>query len=121
MIFGIYTIYNWYNITHALIWNSSTNSESTYAWEVETIQVWHDWSYFVPKTIKLKQWKRYIVNVTPTSDWIWCKYQVLIPGKGPHTIRKWEQFQIQIDGTKPWKTKLVCASMGMSQWEIIVE
>lgn len=121
VIFGIYTIYNWYNITDALIWNSSTNIESTYTWDVETVQVWYDWSYFVPEKIKLKQWKKYIINVTPTSDGIWCKYQVVIPGKGPHTIKKWEQFQIQIDGTKPWKTKLVCAAMGMPQWEIIVE
>ena len=45
----------------------------------------------------------------------------MIPGKWPHTIKKWEQFQIQIDGTKPWKTKLVCASMGMLQWEVVVE
>lgn len=88
---------------------------------VEVVSVAHDGMQFVPSTIKLAKWKNYSIEVTPSSDGRGCMTEVVIPGKGPHTIKQGEKFVIDVDGSGAKTIPLVCASMGMKQWEIIVE
>jgi hypothetical protein len=100
---------------------SSASSAMLQDLPVEIIEVWHDGVMFVPEIIKLKQWKNYKLVVTPSSNGRWCNAQVVIPWKWPHTIIKWQPFEIMVDGSRSGVTKLVCASMWMEQWQIVVQ
>lgn len=122
VVFGCYTIYNATVLAQSLTATTSQAiSEQVQDMPLETVQVWHDGVAFVPDTIRLKTGKNYKLVVTPESDGKGCNSQVMIPGKWAQTIKKWIPFEIMVDGSSPRRIKLVCASMGMRQWDIIVE
>lgn len=122
VVFGCYTVYNATVLAQSLTTTSSPAiSAQAQDLPVETIQVWHDGVMFVPEIIRLKKGKNYKIVATPSSDGRWCNAQVVIPWKWPHTIKKWVPFEIMVDWSSVRKIKLVCASMGMRQWDIIVE
>lgn len=120
--FGVFTLYNWYSLINAITSPTPTNEQEVVVdTTTEIVAVGHNGRQFVPSTIRLTQGKNYIVRVTPTSNWIGCMQQVVLPGKGPQNIRNGETFDIVVDGTTPQKIRLVCAAMGMYQGEIVVE
>lgn len=119
IVFWLYTIYNGSILARTLV--SSTNYSITQHLEVETIAIWHDGTQFTPNPIKLAVGKNYKLIVTPSSDGLWCMSQVIIPGKWSHTIKKWETFEINVDGSVAKTITLVCAAMGMQQGQIIVQ
>lgn len=123
VVFGVYTIYNSTVLTQALSISNQNNATNVVAQnlETETVQVWHDGTQFVPSSIKLTVGKNYKLVVTPSSDGRGCMTQVIIPGKWPHTIKQWQPFEIDVDGSSAKTIKLVCASMGMRQWEIVIQ
>lgn len=126
VVFGIFTLYNWWNLAGSL-WNndfivSETQNEQDVDDPVETVrlEVWHNWWQFIPETITLEEWARYEIAVTPESDWIWCMATLArwwrnIP------IRQWEEFILEVDASRTGSIPLVCWSMWMRQWEIRVE
>ncbi len=119
VVFWLYTIYNGTVLTQAL--NNTEPVAVVNNLPTEIVNVGHDGVQFVPSLIKLAAGKNYKVIVTPSSDGRWCNTQVVIPWKWPHTIKKWEAFEIAVDGSKAKTIKLVCASMGMRQGDIIVK
>ncbi len=122
LVFGVFTITNAYQLINALqtVW-PQTSSWISNNLPIETREIWHDGSQFVPETIKLQQGKNYILRVTPTQDGIGCMYQVVVPGKWPQDIKQGQVFEIFVDGASTKTIPLVCSSMGMRQWEIVVE
>ncbi|MFA7284816.1 MAG: sulfite exporter TauE/SafE family protein [Candidatus Absconditabacterales bacterium] len=122
VVFGSYTVYNGFALTQAL---TDTGADQTTATtnnlETETVQVGHDGLQFVPSIINLAAGKNYKIVTTPSSDGRGCNTQVVIPGVGPHTIKKGEPFEIVVDGSSPKVVKLVCASMGMEQGKIVIQ
>jgi sulfite exporter TauE/SafE len=123
VVFWLYTIYNGTILAQALTTSNQNNTTRITAQnlETETVQVGHNWSQFVPSSIKLAVGKNYKLVVTPSSDGRGCMSQVIIPGKWPHSIKQWESFEIDVDGSSVKTIKLVCASMGMGQGEIVVQ
>ncbi len=123
VVFGVYTIYNSSALVKALmIWDQkSTNNAMAYGNETEIVEVGHDGLQFVPRSIKLAVGKNYKIVVTPTADGRWCMSQLVIPWQWAHAIKKWEKFEMFVDGTTAKTIKLVCASMWMKQWEIVVK
>ena len=119
VVFWLFTIYNGVVLTQAL--NNGNEPVVVNNLETETVAVGHDGMQFVPSVIKLAAGKNYKLLVTPSSDWRWCFTQVVIPGKWPHTIKKWETFEIDVDGSKPKTVKLVCAAMGMREGDIVIQ
>lgn len=121
VVFWLYTIYNGTLLTQALSdtgWSKTAIVQNT---TTETVNVWFDGSRLVPRSTTLVAGKNYKVVVTPSSDGRWCKWSMVIPGVWPHVIKKWETFEIPVDGSKPWTIKLVCASMGMWMGELVVQ
>jgi hypothetical protein len=121
VVFWLYTIYNGTLLTQALRdtgWSKTTIAQNT---TTETVNVWFDGSRLVPRSTTLVAGKNYKVVVTPSSDGRWCKWSMVIPWVWPHLIKKWEAFEIPVDGSKPGTIKLVCASMGMGMGEIVIQ
>lgn len=121
--FGVFTLYNSTQLINAMSLSAprSEQQDTFVKSDAEVVEVGHNGRAFVPSTIKLAQGKNYIIRVTPTSNGIGCMQQVVLPGKWAQNIRNGETFDIIVDGTKAQKIPLVCASMGMSQGQIIVE
>ncbi len=89
----------------------------------ETIKVWHNGWSMEPEKITLKKWKNYKIVVTPTSDWKWCMATQLIPKLNTKVsrIQKWVPIVYEINNAKPWTYEIVCWTMWMLQWKIVVE
>lgn len=121
VVFGSYTVYNGFVLTHALSNVDAPAITTTNNLETETIQVEHDGLQLVPSIINLAAGKNYKLVVTPTADGRWCMTQIVIPWVGPHTIRKWEPFEVMIDGSRAQTVRLVCASMGMEHGKVIIK
>lgn len=121
VVFWLYTVYNGTILTQALSdtgWSKTAIAQNA---ETELVNVWFDGSRLVPRSTTLIAGKNYKVVVMPSSDGRWCKWSMVIPGVWPHPIKKWESFEIPVDGSKPWTIKLVCASMGMGMGEIVIQ
>lgn len=122
VVFWLYTIYNGTILTQALTTSNQNNTTSITAQnlETETVQVGHNWSQFVPSSIKLAVGKNYKLVVIPSSDGRGCMYEVVYQWK-TYKIKKWESFELLVDGSKVTKIPLVCSAMGMRQGEIVVQ
>lgn len=124
VVFGIFTLYNWWNLAGSLKSNEFiiSGSEESVDALVETVRmdVGHNWWQFMPETITLQQWKRYEIAVLPESDWIWCMATLSWWWKNI-PIRQWEEFILEVDASRTWRIPLVCGSMWMRQWDIIIQ
>lgn len=122
VVFGMYTIYNGTQLTQALSTSDNDNHINIVAQNLETemIQVGHDGTQFVPSSIKLAVGKNYKLIVNPTSDGIGCMYALAYQWK-EYQIKKWETFELFVDGSKATKIPLVCTAMGMRQGEIVIQ
>lgn len=132
LVFGIFTITNGWKIIEAIrtpsaiVSTTPTNISTpiqTPAVPLETEQVaWsHDGYGLSPRTLILQSGKNYQILVTPESAGFGCKYSVILPGGREQYIKKWEPFTIEVDGSQSKTIRLVCGSMGMSQWEIVIQ
>ncbi len=118
--FGLYTMFNGYNLIHALSAPSQQDIVAN-SGDVEVVNVGFDGQYFVPETINLPVGKKYKIVVTPESNGLWCKGAVVLPWKGVQPLIKGQTFEFLVDGTSAKKIPLVCASMGMSEGEIVIK
>ncbi len=119
--FGLYTMLNGYGLIQALNASSIAPTTVSSSQTIETIQIGHNWYAFVPETIELAAGKNYKLVVTPTSDGLGCFTQVVLPWVGAQAIKKWQSFEILVDGSSPKTIPLVCAAMGMSMGQIVVK
>ena len=89
----------------------------------EIIKVWHDEFSIIPEKVYLKSNKSYKLIITPSKDWGWCMDTLTIPkiDENIYKIKKNIPITITIDHAKPWTYKIVCWSMWMYQWRIIIE
>ncbi len=125
IFFWITTISNSYN----LLWiNLPTNTQNTnnietnVDLEFEEVSMWFDWFQTVPSTMTLEKWKNYRVTILPSENWRWCMTSQVIPklsSKVSYVI-KWKPIVYEIKDAKPGTYDIVCWSMWMSQWEIVV-
>lgn len=122
IVFGVYTIYNGATILKAA--NDYAYVDPVVSSDgnilTENINRNYEWGWFSPYSLKLPSGKKYIINVIPKNDGLWCRYSVILPGKWEHYIKKDQPFSFEIDGSKPKTIKLVCWSMWMWQWEIVI-
>lgn len=89
----------------------------------EKIKIWHNWWSLEPESVELKAGKNYELIILPSSNGIWCMSTMIIPdiSRDVNRIIKWKEIIYKIDWLKSWKYPVVCASMWMYQWEIVVK
>ncbi len=122
VVFGIYTIYNSTILADAI--NTSNNTSGVIVntnIATENVSWSHNGSTFSPETLVLTKWKNYSITVIPESDGLGCKYSVMLPWKWEQYIKKWQAFTFEIDWSEQKNIKLVCGSMGMKQWMIVIQ
>lgn len=90
---------------------------------LEIINVWHNWYNLEPEILNLEYWKNYKLTITPSRDWIWCMVTMLIPkiNRNVNTIKKWIPIEYNLINLKKWSYKIVCGTMWMYQWEIVIK
>ncbi len=93
------------------------------SWPMEVIAVGHDGWSLVPEQIVLAAWKSYDIQVTPSRNGVGCMFAATVPTlwNETWTIKSWETFSIKLAQASPGTYPVVCTSMGMKQWEIVVK
>ncbi len=133
ILFGVTTISNSYNllgVNFSSVSDSSLNI-SSYSWslvddnnQVEVVDVGYNGWSMEPEEIFLEKWRDYKIIVTPTSNWKWCMVSQLIPKLSSKVsdIKKGVPITYDISSdTKAWTYDVVCWTMGMLQWKIIIK
>lgn len=125
LFFWLFSISNGWT----LIWNNSSRnldfdkdvmaSQATY----ENIEVGHNGWSLEPKQVELDYGKNYKLVIIPNSNGIGCMSTMIIPkvSRDVHRIIKGQPIIYELVWLKKWKYPVVCASMGMYQWELIVK
>lgn len=91
--------------------------------EVEIIKVWHNGWSTVPEQIVLEKGKNYKVVITPEQNGMGCMATQVIPriqSKVSYVLQ-WKDIVYEFNNAVAGTYEIVCASMGMSQWRIIVK
>lgn len=125
IFFWLTTIWNSYNLlSFSSLKNNNTNQElQNINWDVQEITVWHDWYQMVPKELVIDTWKNYKITVLPSENGKWCMSTQVIPKLNSKVsyILKWQAIYYEIQNAKSWTYEVVCGSMWMLQWKIIVK
>ena len=122
--FWIFTL-NWFAnlISFQNNQNQEINIENLENTNIENLVFTHNWWSLNQKTIILEQNKNYKLNIIPEKDWYWCMINLTIPGidNNVYLVKKWVPITINILNVKKWKYNIVCWTMWMKQWEIIIQ
>ncbi len=120
-IFNSYKLINFDSIFNS--WKKSSSISSIIDWNFEIIEVWHDGWNTVPREIILEKWKNYRVVVTPKQNGRWCMSTQFVPKLNSKVsyVKAWEKIVYEFIEAKPWEYEMLCASMWMLQWKIIVK
>ncbi len=132
IFFGLFTLFNSYNLVKYIDLNpfsSNTQDISEAGWEkvwqeeLEDVYVKHNWYKTLPSFVQLEAGWNYRVNITPSSNWLWCMSTLVVPwiSRKVHQVKEGQPIIYEIYDAKPWKYSIVCASMGMTQWQIIIK
>lgn len=118
VVFWIFTLYNGYLLSASAqpteVVTPNQITEST------LIEVSHNGYSFVPASIVLQSGQNYTIRVTPTANGLGCFY-ALSYGWKTYPIVSGETFDLTVAATaSSKKIPLVCASMGMKMWEILI-
>ena len=120
IVFSIQSVLNLFQIYKYHNTNTTTiNQEIVY----QEIYLEHNGIWIVPRKLELQAWWDYKIIITPTINWLWCMSTLMIPkinGKVSQIIN-WKPIEYIISNIKKWTYNIVCASMWMYQWEIIVK
>ena len=119
IVFGLLTLGNGYTLAKIASFSGEIHKSGENLPQ-ETVEVSSNGSTFTPNPIRLSVWKNYTLRITPTHDGIWCLYALAYNGKN-YLIKKWETFEIQVDGSQKTEIPLVCAAMWMGMGSIIIE
>lgn len=123
VFFGIFMIINWWRL---LWWLSILNNNQNISDQnitYESINVSHNWRNTIPEKIELKAGWNYEIIITPEVNWIWCMSTQVIPklSRDVNRIIKWQKIIYKIINAKKWEYPIVCWTMWMYQWQIIVQ
>jgi hypothetical protein len=114
-----YRLINFSNPWKVVAWNNIQSSNN----DVEIIRAWHNWFKMEPKEILLEKWKNYKIIITPSSDWKGCMFNQRIPKLNTKIsdIKAWVDIIYEINNAEVGTYEVVCGTMGMLQWKIIVK
>lgn len=114
--------FNFINLNKFIALNNTQISNQNLE-EIKKITATHNWVWVFPEFIELSWAKKYEVTIIPESDWLGCFYSMTIPGidNTEHLIKKWVPIVINIENKKTWRYKIVCGSMWMYMWNIIIK
>ncbi len=124
LLFGMVTISNSYNLIEPIISKTNVSNKNIDTQNIEFIEksYWHNWWSTEPGTIQLDSWKNYRLTFTPSKNWYGCMATLTIPklSRDIHYVRKWVPITYDIINAKKGIYNIVCSSMWMQQWTIIV-
>ncbi len=132
IFFWLITVSNSYNLlnfsstsnnTNQVTQNKESTNTETINNDVEEITVWFDWYQMDPKELVLEKWKNYKITVLPSENGKWCMSTQTIPKLSSKVsyILKWQAITYDINNAKQWEYDVVCGTMWMWQWVIIVK
>lgn len=83
----------------------------------------HNWFKLEPETTTLPAGKDYEITILPTHDGMGCMTTITMPriDRTPYYITAWQPITYRLEDPQPGQYSFVCASMGMSQWKIVIE
>lgn len=120
IVFSIQSIFNLFQIYKYQNKNLTTNNQDII---YQKINLEHDGIWIVPRKIELNALWNYEIIIVPKINWLWCMSTLMIPKINNEVFRvtNWEKIIYKVYNIKKWIYRIVCASMGMYQWEIIVK
>lgn len=121
VFFGLFMITN---SRHLLSWlTTNSNDNANFTWEYERIEIWHNWLNLVPEIVTLTAWKNYELIITPSENGKWCMVNLIIPwlDRSVNRIIKNQPITYKFNNIKYWTYNVVCWTMWMYQWQIIVQ
>lgn len=124
LIFWVITFTNAYNLLPALFKNTNTQEKViNNNTEFETVYFKHNGWNIVWNSINLEPEKNYRVIITPERNGMWCMWTLTIPtlNNKVFNVQAGVPIIYELVKTQPWVHKIVCSSMGMVQWAIIIE
>jgi len=101
----------------------SNNSQSSTNSDYERLEIGHDGLNIVPEIITLSAGKNYELIITPSENGKWCMSTLTIPGldRSVNPIIKNKSIIYKFDNIKAGRYNVVCWTMWMYQWQIIVK
>ena len=111
MVFGMFTLRGSASV---LWWTQSMHMAGpiTDTTKIQKITLSHNGYGLIPKTTRLEKWKSYEITIMPSSNGIWCKSRMILPGID--TEYRNIQANIPISYTlydvQPWAYSFVCSS-----------
>jgi sulfite exporter TauE/SafE len=124
LLFWIHTFSNAYNLIPSFF-NVDTQQQEVLQnnQSYETIYANHNGWNIDGFEINLQEWKNYKVIITPERNWMGCMGTLTIPtlSNKIHNVIQWRPIVYDFVNAKKWEYKIVCSSMWMTQWAIIVK
>ena len=125
LLFGLNTLVNASNLIPSLfpVDKIIQEEKSLENLEYETIYFKHNGWNIIWNSINLKSWKNYKVIITPERNWMWCMWTLTIPtlSSEVYRVQAWIPIIYDLVNTKVWTHQIVCSSMWMVQWAIIIK
>ena len=123
VFFGIFMIMNGRRMLWGVSSLTNTNQNTSFTGEYQRVEIWFDGLALVPGTINLTVGGNYELIVTPTDNGKWCMVTQTIPGldRNVYTIVKWQPIVYKFTNIKTGTYNVVCWTMWMYQWKIVVQ
>jgi len=123
VFFGIFMIMNGRRMLWWLSVLTGAKQTTSFTGEYQRVEAWFDGLALVPETINLTAGGNYEFIVTPTENGKWCMVSQTIPGldRNVRTIIKWQPIVYKLANIKAGTYNIVCWTMWMYQWKIVVE
>ena len=123
LLFGLYSLSNWWSLFPKKdildVSQSSWNEFISY----QKIQLFHNWWWLEDNDIVLKSGNNYEIEIIPKTNGKWCMTSLIIPkiSSQVYPVLSWQIIRYQVRNIKPWTYDVVCGTMGMPQWRILVK
>ena len=123
VFFGIFMIMNGRRLLGWLTSTPNNNQNITSTTGYERIEVGHDGLNIIPEVITLIAGKNYELVITPSDNGKWCMVSLTIPGldRTINRIIKGQPITYKFTNIQKGTYTIVCWTMGMYQWKIIVQ
>jgi sulfite exporter TauE/SafE len=125
LLFGLNTLVNASHLLPSLFTVNKTIQEenSLENLEYETVYFKHNGWNIIWNSIHLETWKNYKVIITPERNGMWCMWTLTIPtlSSKVYTVKSWVPIIYDLVNTQVWTHRIVCSSMWMVQWAIIIK
>lgn len=123
VFFGIWMIINGWRLLWWVSVFTGTQQTTAFTGTYERREVSHDGRKLVPEIISLTVGKSYELVITPSDNGKWCMVTLTIPelDRSVHTIIKGQPIIYKFTAMKAGTYNIVCATMWMEQWKILVQ